>query len=96
VPTKVRQIEADVRQRLKETVREQCVVGKFGEIDLMTDREVSRSVKKWTMYVLAHSKSMPDKTPRVHSFAVEDYEHGLIIQHQRSYDDLELSSPMKS
>jgi hypothetical protein len=71
-PTKVRQIEADVRQRLCGTVREQCVVGKFGEIDLMTDREVIeiKFVKKWTHdgTILAHSKSMPDKTPRVHSF----------------------------
>jgi hypothetical protein len=39
---------------------------------------------------------MPDKTPRVLFFErVEDYEHGL-IQHKDLYDDLELSSPMKS
>jgi hypothetical protein len=94
VPTKVRQIEADVRQRLAvELCGEQCVVGKFGEIDLMTDREVIeiKFVKKWTHalgQVLAHSKSMPDKTPRVHFFgAVEDYEHGLIQHIKDLYDD---------
>jgi hypothetical protein len=43
------------------------VVGKFGEIDLMTDREVIEICQEMDIrgQVLAHSKSMPDKTPRV-------------------------------
>lgn len=85
VPTYNLQIEADVRKRLAlDTDGTQCVIGRFGEIDLVTEDEVIeiKFVKRYTHalgQVLGHSKSLPGKKPRVHFFGTEeDYEDGLL------------------
>jgi hypothetical protein len=94
VPTFNLQIEADVRKRLAlDTDGTQCVIGRFGEIDLVTNDEVIeiKFVKRYSHalgQVLGHSKSLPGKKPRVHFFGTEeDYEDGLLEHIGDLYED---------
>jgi hypothetical protein len=94
VADRSKQVERDVRQRLAVTLGgEECVIGQFGEIDLVTATEVIeiKFVKRWTHalgQVLAHAKSMPGKLPRVHFFGQsEDFLFGILDHIKLLYDD---------
>lgn len=72
------QVEREVRQRLlAELGGQECVPGKFGEIDLVSPEEVIEV--KWAPkyahalgQVLGHAESYPEKGRRVHLFGSEE------------------------
>jgi hypothetical protein len=97
-PTFSHQYEAEVRERLANEVNgQQCVIGKFGEIDIVTTTEVIeiKWIKKWAHalgQVLAHVKSMPERSPRVHFFGFdEDYTPGILDHIKLLYDDYNIT-----
>jgi hypothetical protein len=88
------QIETEVRHRLAISLDgQECVIGKFGEIDLVTSTEVIeiKFIKRWTHALgqaLAHAKSIPGKVPRVHFFGhSEDFSPGILDHIKLLYDD---------
>jgi hypothetical protein len=93
-PCRSDQVEADVRRRLAiELSGEECIIGMFGEVDLVTASEVIeiKNVKRWTHALgqaLAHSKSFPDKSPRVHLFGEENqFQDGVLERAVSLCDD---------
>jgi len=77
-PDGINQIEREVRQRLLAQLGgQECVRGKYGEIDLVSPDEVIEI--KWAPkyahalgQVLGHSESYPEKGRRVHLFGSEE------------------------
>jgi hypothetical protein len=73
---------------------QQCVIGKFGEIDIVTTTEVIEinGLRSGRMrhQVLAHVKSMPERSPRAF-LGFDDYTPGILDHIKLPYDDYNIT-----